>query len=191
MGKIVFVSGPSGVGKGTLIQELKTKHSDWVFPPSYSTRPPREGESNGSPYYFISRKEFQEKIKKNDFLEYAFVHNRDYYGTDRDSIFVPAKQGKTVVKEFDVQGFEQIRKKLPQGSYLSLFLSLTGGKDELLRRIQHRGAMSKDELQQRIISMEHEFSLAPFYSHVVLNDTVEMMVEQVEELIFLAPSSYS
>ena len=78
-GKIFFVSGPSGVGKGTLIAALKERHPEWVFPPSYSTREMRSGEAQGNPYYFIPRSEFEAKIIQEDFLEYAFIHEQDFY----------------------------------------------------------------------------------------------------------------
>jgi guanylate kinase len=182
-GKIFFISGPSGVGKGTLIKALKERHPEWVFPPSYSTRSMRPGEGQGDPYYFVSVEEFQRKINHHEFLEYAHVHGDNFYGTDRDSLFVPAEKGQIVVKEFDVQGYTQIMEKLDKSLYTSIFLNVSGGADELIRRIQNRSPISSDELTQRMQSMIRELKMERYYDHTVLNDDIETMVVETENII--------
>lgn len=182
-GRIIFISGPSGVGKGTLITILKNKHKEWIFPPSYSTREPRDGEVNGDPYYFIKKVEFENKIKNKEFLEYALIHKKDFYGTDRNSLLIPAEKGKTVVKEFDVQGFEQILKKLPKERYISIFLNVSGGATELIERIKERGEIKTEELKKRIESMKKELKLKDLYDFVVFNDDKDKMVKEIELII--------
>lgn len=182
-GQIFFISGPSGVGKGTLISALKDRHPEWVFPPSYSTRPMRENESQGSPYYFVSEEAFDEKIKKDEFLEYAIVHGKDKYGTEKESLMTPAQKGHIVVKEFDVQGFEQIRKTFPKEFYTSLFLNVHGGEEELMRRIEKRQKMDPKEFKKRMESMRRELQMEPLYDYVIYNDNIEEMVFRTEEII--------
>lgn len=182
-GKIFFVSGPSGVGKGTLIKALKERHPEWVFPPSFSTRSMRPGETQGDPYFFIEKNIFEKKISRDEFLEYALVHGTDFYGTERDSLLTPAKRGNVVIKEFDIQGFEQARKRLPKDAYTAVFLNVHGGVDELIRRIQERSPMSHDELQHRIASMTKELAMEKAYDYTVYNDEIETMVGEVEGII--------
>lgn len=183
MGKIFFISGPSGVGKGTLISALKSRHPEWIFPSSYSTREMRDGESQGNPYYFISKETFETKVAQGDFLEYALVHQKDWYGTEKSTLLVPAQKGQIVIKEFDVQGFLQIRSKLPKELYISLFLNVHGGIDELIRRINNRSTMTEEELKKRIFSMQKELDTEPLYDYIVYNDHIEEMVLQVEQII--------
>ncbi len=184
-GKIFFISGPSGVGKGTLINALRQRHKDWVFPPSCTTRKPRTGEIDGVTYFFISREKFREKIAAGDFLEYAEVHQGNLYGTLREKLLTPIHQGKIVIREFDVQGFDQARQKLDREDYVSIFLKTEGGIEELVKRIMKRAPMSEEELQRRIKSMENEFAHASLYDYTVFSreNKIEEMVTEVEEII--------
>lgn len=184
-GKIFFISGPSGVGKGTLISALRANHKDWAFPPSCTTRSPREGEVDGVTYFFISREKFQEKIADGDFLEYAEVHQGNLYGTLREKLLNPAKLGKTVIREFDVQGFDQARQRLNRDEYVSIFLQTEGGVDELVKRITERAPISDDELASRIKSMKNEFAHARLYDHIVFSreNQIERMIAEVEKII--------
>ncbi len=182
-GKIIFISGPSGAGKGTLIEKLREKHATWVFPPSCTTREMRSGEKNGETYFFISREAFLKKIKAGEFLEYAEVHNGNLYGTLKQPLFDGISQGKIVVREFDIQGFEQARKILPKDLFVSIFLTVHGGKEELIRRIHHRGLMSDDELQRRMGSVDRELAAESLYDFVVYNDEIPQMVREVEKII--------
>ena len=184
-GKIFFISGPSGVGKGTLISALRQRHPNWVFPPSCTTRQPRKGEKDGETYYFISRKKFREKIEAGDFLEYAEVHHGNLYGTLREKLLNPAKNGKIVIREFDVQGFDQARKKLKREDYVSIFLQTEGGIDELIKRITKRSPISEEELSRRLESMKNEFAHAKLYDYIVFSreNKILEMVEEVETII--------
>ena len=190
-GKIFFFSGPSGVGKGTLINYLRKKHADWVFPPSCTTRKPRPGEVDGKTYFFISKEAFQERIKNGDFLEYAQVHGGHYYGTLKKLLLDPVKEGKTVIREFDVQGFQAAQKMLPKETYTSIFIRPHEGMDVLIERIKARAPITESELTHRMESMKKELALANIYDYRI--DSVDKQLGQlfadVETLIIQEKNS--
>lgn len=169
-GKIFFFSGPSGVGKGTLINYLRETRADFVFPPSCTTRSPRPGEVNGETYYFITKEEFEGKIQTGDFLEYAHVHGETYYGTLRDKISEPVRAGKTVIREFDVQGFSQARERLNRDDFVSVFLRPAEDLDTLVRRIKERAPITDEELAKRVDSMEKELLSADMYDYQIFSE---------------------
>lgn len=169
-GRIFFFSGPSGVGKGTLINHLRATEPDWVFPPSCTTRAPRPGEIEGETYYFITKEAFETRIQKGDFLEYAHVHGQTYYGTLKDKILAPISEGKIVIREFDVQGFSQVRKRLDRSDFVSVFLRPAEDLDTLVRRIKERAPISDSELKKRIVSMEKELALADIYDYQIFSE---------------------
>lgn len=169
-GKIFFFSGPSGVGKGTLINHLRATHPEFVFPPSCTTRPPRPGEVEGETYYFISKSQFEERIGKGDFLEYAHVHGDTYYGTLKTEILEPIAAGKTVIREFDVQGFAQARERLDRQDFVSLFLRPAEDIETLVRRIKERAPITDEELEKRIASMEKELAMADIYDYQIFSE---------------------
>lgn len=184
-GKIFFISGPSGVGKGTAIGALRERHREFVFPPSCTTRAPRPGEKEGETYYFISQQEFARRIEEGDFLEYAQVHGGHFYGTLLDKIMEPFNQGKIVVREFDVQGFEQARERLPEAYYESIFIYPAEGIDTLVRRIKARAPITDEDLAHRIQSMEAELQKSHIYDNIVVSvdGDIEGLVEDVERII--------
>ncbi len=192
-GKIIFISGPSGVGKGTLIEHLKERHPEWEFPPSCTTRDPRPGEIDGETYYFISRAEFQHKINTGEFLEHAIVHGGESYGTLRQPLLDGVNDGKVVVREFDVQGFSQARETLPKNIYISLFLKPADGVDTLVQRIQERAPITDIELAKRIESMKKELAQEKYYDYTVLSEhgEIEKMVQNAEEIILSQTASSS
>lgn len=169
-GKIFFFSGPSGVGKGTLINHLRETQPDFVFPASCTTRAPRPGEIHGETYYFITKEEFEAKIAQGDFLEYAHVHGETYYGTLKAEILEPIKNGKTVIREFDVQGFSQARERLDRKDFVSIFLRPAEDIDTLVRRIKERAPISDEELEKRMTSMEKELALADIYDYQIFSE---------------------
>jgi len=169
-GKIFFFSGPSGVGKGTLINHLRETQSDFVFPPSCTTRAPRPGEVDGETYYFITKKEFEQKIEAGDFLEYAHVHGETYYGTLKQKIMEPVEAGKIVIREFDVQGFSQARERLDRQNFVSIFLRPAEDLNTLVRRIKERAPISDEELEKRVDSMEKELLSADMYDYQIFSE---------------------
>jgi guanylate kinase len=184
-GKIFFFSGPSGVGKGTLINHLRETQPTWVFPPSCTTRAPRPGEVDGETYFFITPEEFEAKIAVGDFLEYAHVHGETYYGTLREKILDPVRHGKTVIREFDVQGFTQARERLNREDFVSIFLRPAEDLDTLVRRIKERAPIAEEELSKRVASMQKELALADIYDYQIFSEdgNLEKLFKDAEAII--------
>jgi len=188
IGKIIFISGPSGVGKGTLISALRDRHPDWIFPPSCTTRAPRPGEIDGKTYFFISRDEFQQKIDAGDFLEWADVHAGNWYGTLKKPLLDGVRDGKTVIREFDVQGYLVARDALPREFFTSIFLRPAESVADLIERIRDRAPISDAEVSKRVKSMERELDCAKFYDFEIISEAgkIEKLVADAEKLISLA-----
>ncbi len=184
-GKIIFISGPSGVGKGTLIDQLRDKHPKWLFPPSCTTRAPRPGEIDGETYFFISQEQFRQKISEGEFLEHAIVHGGESYGTLRQPLLDGVEKGKTVVREFDVQGFSQARETLPKELYISIFLKPGDGIETLIQRIRDRAPIADIELAKRIESMKKELAQEKYYDYTVVSEhgEIDKMAQEAEEII--------
>jgi guanylate kinase len=183
-GKLFLIVGPSGSGKGTVIAELKKVFTDFVYPISYTTRKIREGEKLDDVYHFIAREEFEKMIEENDFLEYAIVHSNEYYGTPKKDIVEPLMQGKTVVREVDIQGFNSIKEIIPKEHLISIFMKVSDLED-LKQRILRRGEMSEEELQRRMDSAMKEMAKADQCDYQVENRWGEIRecVEKVEQII--------
>ncbi len=163
-GKLVLLIGPSGVGKSVILKSLKAGHPELVFPKSATTRARREGEGDDL-YHFVTDDEFSQWLEEKKFLEYAQVHHGARYGTLLSEIIPVIEQGKTVVREVDVQGFESIRKHpffVAGGPYqLKTIFILPENEEQLIRHIQGRAPMAKEELDRRVASMRSELEIAP------------------------------
>ena len=158
-GKLLLRLGPSGSGKGTIITYIKQKFPNFVFPASFTTRVKRPNEINDEVYHFISQEEFQNKINNNEFLEWAIVHEDNYYGTDKKTINEGITAGKIVVREVDIQGVESIWQKMGKENVITVFITTTTWED-LKRRILGRAQMDEDDLikRERSYIKEMEFS---------------------------------
>jgi guanylate kinase len=189
-GKLVLLIGPSGVGKSAILRTLKERHTSLVFPKSATTRARRQSEGTEL-YEFITEQEFDQKISEDAFLEYATVHQGARYGTLLSEILPKIDEGKTVVREVDVQGFQSIRRHplfQKDGRYtLQTIFILPESTDQLLAHIQKRAPMEKDELMRRLKSMEHELAAAPETDVQVVNKEgkIEETIAQVEKAIGL------
>ena len=179
-GLLVVLSGPSGVGKGTVRKALfQMPNHDLVYSVSMTTRPPRDGEIDGVDYYFVSKEEFKKRIQENRFLEWAeFVGQ--YYGTPKDKIEEQLDRGKEVVLEIEVEGALQVRKQMKDAVFIFL---VPPGKKALYDRLKNRGTEGLDVVQQRMNKAESEFLLAHKYDYIVVNDEVNNAADRVMAII--------
>ncbi|MFH1284520.1 MAG: guanylate kinase [Candidatus Peregrinibacteria bacterium] len=183
-GKLFLIVGPSGSGKGTVINIFKKRYKAFVYPVSYTTREPRGDEENGEVYHFVSREKFKKMIKDGDFLEYAIVHSNNYYGTSKSDILGPLKAGAVVVREVDIQGFNSIKKLIPAENLVSIFMKVPDLED-LKGRILRRGEMTDEELKRRMDSALAEIAQAGECDYQVENKwgKINECVLNVEKII--------
>jgi len=183
-GLFLLIVGPSGVGKGTTISLLKKRHPTWYFPISATTRRARPHERDGETYHFLSMDAFDEKIRRGEFLEWAWVHGKHKYGVLRSEVFPPLKQGKLVVREVDIQGFLEIQKHIPKKNLLSFFLLPPPWK-VLEKRIRSRAPISESELQKRKESMEKEVQKAKACDvHIQTEDgNIDLPAQEIENYL--------
>jgi guanylate kinase len=179
-GLLIVLSGPSGVGKGTVRKEIFNREDAQLqYSISMTTRKPREGEVDGVDYFFKSREEFEELIKKNKLLEWAeYVGN--YYGTPVDYVEETLQQGKDVMLEIEVQGALQVRKAFPEG--LFIFLA-PPSLSELKNRIQTRGTETEDLINNRMLVAKEELEMMDAYDYVVENDRVELACDRINAIV--------
>jgi guanylate kinase len=179
-GLLIVLSGPSGVGKGTVRKEIfSQKNTSFEYSISMTTRLPRAGEVDGVDYFFKSREEFEDLIEQGKLLEYAeFVGN--YYGTPVDYVRETTLKGKDVFLEIEVEGAKQVREKFPDG--LFIFLS-PPSLSELKNRIVTRGTESEEIINNRMNVAKEEIEMMHLYDYVVENDTVENACEKIKAII--------
>jgi guanylate kinase len=179
-GLLIVLSGPSGVGKGTVRKEIFS-HSDTSFEYSISmtTRNPREGEVDGVDYFFKSREEFELLIQQEKLLEYAeFVGN--YYGTPVDYVRETLEKGKDVFLEIEVQGARQVRKKFPEGLFIFL---MPPSLSELKNRIETRGTETEEVIKNRLNMAKEEIEMMNLYDYVVENDQIDLACERIKAIV--------
>ena len=179
-GLLIVLSGPSGVGKGTVRKEIFSQpNTAFEYSISMTTRLPREGEVDGVDYFFKSREEFEILIEQDKLLEYAeFVGN--YYGTPVDYVRETLNSGKDVFLEIEVQGARQVREKFPEG--LFIFLA-PPSLSELESRIVNRGTESEELIRQRMLAAKAEIELMDLYDYVVENDHVEQACHRINAIV--------
>lgn len=178
-GLLLVLSGPSGVGKGTVCAALREMLPDLVYSVSATTRPPREGEQDGVNYFFKTKEEFQRMIEEDAFLEWAtYVNN--YYGTPREFVEKNLEQGRDVLLEIEVQGALQVKEKYPEGIFVFLLPPSIG---ELKNRIQQRGTESDEVISQRILVAQQELRMMSQYDYAVVNDEVHAACEQIRAIL--------
>lgn len=179
---IFLISGPSGAGKSTLLSKLLEDFKDELyFSISHTTRKPRNGEKDGIDYHFISKDEFEKKIKQDNFLEYALVHN-NYYGTSINEVQKALNLGKIVVFDIDVQGFLIAREKF-KDKICSVFIS-TKTSSELEKRLNNRNSMDAN-LKDRLINAEKEIKFLKEYDYLIINEDIAKSYTALKN-IFLA-----
>lgn len=182
MGKGLFIviSGPSGVGKGTICEALmKNKNIDLEYSISMTTRNERDYEKEGVHYYFTDKNSFERKIRNNEFVEYA-IYNNEYYGTLKSEVLDKINNGKYIISEIEVQGAKKIKKDFPNSLLLYI---LPPSIEELRNRLIKRGTESKEEIERRlkIALIENKYSY--YYDYVIINDKLEVAVKEIENII--------
>jgi guanylate kinase len=179
-GLLVIISGPSGVGKGTIRKALfEIPDNNFCYSVSMTTRKPRTGEVDGVDYFFVSREEFERRIKANGFLEYAeFVG--EYYGTPIDYIEKMMEKGKEVIVEIEVDGALQVREKTPEAVFIFI---VPPSRNVLIDRLKNRGTDTLETIKKRIDKAEREFHLAYKYDYIVVNDEVFNAADRIFAII--------
>jgi guanylate kinase len=182
-GAILVLSGPSGAGKSTIIESASSEIGDYYFSVSTTTRAPRSGEKHGREYYFVSKEEFEQGIKKSEFLEYAKVHE-NYYGTSLKPVKEALNSGKLVIFDIDVQGHRLVRDALGD-LVVSVFIT-PPTLNELKKRLSSRATDSSETIAKRLQNAKDEIKALNEYDYIIINDKIE---EAKEAFIAIANSA--
>ena len=176
-GNLIIISGPSGVGKGTIGARLIENHEDLCFSVSATTREIREGEQEGVNYYYKTVEEFQKMIDNCEFLEYMQVFGKNYYGTPRRFVEEKLAQGISVLLDIDVQGAMVVKKNYPEAVMIFIAPPTLA---ELHRRLVGRGTDSEEAIERRFAQAKAELKMVNEYDYVVVNDDLDMAIADVE-----------
>lgn len=184
--RVTVVSGPTAVGKGTVVKALLARHPEIWLSISATTRAARPGEEEGITYHFVSGSEFDELLAANGLLEWALVHGTDRYGTPRAPVEAALASGRDVLLEIDLQGARQIRTTIPTARFVFI---APPSWDELVRRLEFRGTETAEQRARRLGTAEGELASQTEFDHVVVNDDVDRAVEELVGLMGLRPPS--
>ena len=179
MSGVYIISAPSGSGKSTLVNRVRLIVPGLKFSISYTTRAPRAGEQNGREYYFVSRAEFEEMIRKDEFLEYADVFG-NYYGTARRFLRESELEGKDLLLDIDVQGAAQIKDRIPEA--VSIFV-LPPNRRELEKRLRNRSLDAEEVIQRRLVTASREIENYYKYDYILVNDRLEESIETLKAIL--------
>ena len=178
-GKLIVVSGPSGVGKDTVVSEYIKRNSNTYLSVSCTSRAPREGEVDGVNYIFLSREEFEERISNGDFLEYA-EYNGNYYGTPKYKMEEELEKGKDVILVIEVQGALKVKDLIPDALFIFI---LPPSISTLKERLIGRGTDSPESIEGRINTALKEIEVSDRYDYNIVNDDLNMAVLELENII--------
>jgi guanylate kinase len=176
---LFVVTGPSGVGKGTLIKELLRRVPGLELSVSATTRRPREGEKDGVDYHFLSEEEFDRRLAEGDFMEHA-AYSGHRYGTLVSEVAPRLAEGVGVVLEIEVQGARQVRARMPDA--VLVFVAPPSPED-LRERLEGRGTDAPEQIERRLRVAEEELAAQPEFSHVIVNDEVDRAAEELAALV--------
>jgi guanylate kinase len=181
-GLLVVLSAPSGCGKTSIVERLLKRHQDWVRSISATTRKPRVDEKDGQDYFFLSKNDFEQRIREGEMLEHAVIYGNSY-GTPRGFASDQVARGKTVVMTIDVQGAKQIMESWgKERPLLSIFI-LPPSVKALRERLTGRNTETPEEIEKRIEIAQDEIKAAKLYDHTVINQNLDQAVLEVEEII--------
>ena len=181
LGNLTVLTGPSGVGKGTIVKKILDSHSDVWLSISATTRKPRTGEIEGQHYFFLEKKNFQEIIDKEGFLEWASFSN-NFYGTPKKIVNEKIEQGNNVLLEIELEGARQIRRSFPDA--LQIFIA-PPNLSELEKRIRGRGTETEDAIRNRLAIAKKELIAKKEFDAVVINEDIEKAFIEIEGLMGL------
>lgn len=184
-GSLIIVSGPSGVGKGTLLNLYVGQNESSIISISHTTRKPRSGEVDGVHYKFVSREKFETMIASDDFMEYA-DYNGNYYGTSKKMVKKALSSGTDVILEIDLQGALQLKEKYPNHLYVFI---MPPSKAILKERLIGRNTDITADIQKRLDAAEHEIANAYVYDNVIINDNLEEALLEFTAVVTAYPTT--
>ena len=178
-GILYVISGPSGVGKGTICRQLVEKRDDLSVSVSATTRKPRTEDKDGVTYFFKTEEQFKQMIEQDKFLEWA-VYNNNYYGTPVDAVNEKLEKGEDVILEIEVQGALKVMEKCKDA--VSIFIT-PPDEETLYIRLRGRGTEAEEEIERRVNAAKEELAKKEKYDHIVVNDVLETAVCQIENIM--------
>ena len=177
--KLFVISGCSGVGKGTVINEFMKRNKDFILSVSCTTRNPRQGEVDGVNYFFITKEQFEKNIQEDKFLEYAqFAGN--YYGTKKKYIKQKFEEGFNIILEIETNGALQVKEKMPEA--ILIFIA-PPSVEELEKRLRGRHTEDEETIQKRLAQVKIELERSQKYDYTVINDNINRAVEEIENIV--------
>ena len=179
-GLLFVISGPSGVGKGTICKKLLERRKDLKLSVSVTTRAPRPGEIEGVNYFFRSEEQFQDMIKRDEFLEYMCVFGKNHYGTPKAYVSEQRAQGNDVILEIDVNGALNVKKRCPDA--VMIFIA-PPSMETLKKRLVGRGTETEEAVERRFAEAVNELAAAGEYDYIVVNDSLDKAVKDTESIL--------
>ena len=180
--RLTVLAGPTAVGKGTLVAELRRRHPDLFVSVSATTRAPRPDEVDGADYHFVSDAEFDDLVGGGQMLEWALVHGTHRYGTPRAPVQAQLDAGRPALLEIDLAGARQVRQSMPTAQ---LVFVMPPSWDELVARLVGRGTEDAGEQRRRLLTARAEMDAAGEFDHIIVNDTVARATDELENLLGL------